>query len=191
MIVSSVHNQRVEAMNRNIRERVLDPFLDCFSGLRNEGFLNLSSNVHMLLLKLVFKDLLLDVMATFVLWWNNHTMRVNTDNPDSPAGRPSQLFLVPEAYRRPDDNSPGQSYAQTVTEEDYKACLNYIDTYEVEREEKKGERVDETIDVITNELKEILSKFPKRKLSTAVQDRIQYKTSIYKLTLQVYTSALV
>jgi len=85
LIVSSVHNQRVEAMNRNIRERVLDPFLDCFTGLRNEGFLNLSSNVHMILLKVTFKDMLFDVMNTFVEYWNNHTMRVNKDNPDSPA----------------------------------------------------------------------------------------------------------
>jgi hypothetical protein len=47
MVVTSTHNQRAEAMNRIIRERVLDHFLEEFADLEADGCLLTSNPVHM------------------------------------------------------------------------------------------------------------------------------------------------
>jgi hypothetical protein len=95
MIVTSPKNQRAESMNRLVRERVLDQFIDMFDELIDTGYLVTTNSSDMALLRLIFDDLVRTAMQDHVTEWNTHPIRKQSLT-HSPSGVPDALFSNPE-----------------------------------------------------------------------------------------------
>ena len=79
---SSVHNQRVERLRRDVYEGVLSFFVTIFESLENENMLDPLNEVHLYALHYVFQERINFALSQFVDGWNHHPMR--TANNKSP-----------------------------------------------------------------------------------------------------------
>lgn len=79
---TSVHNQRIERLWRDVNHVVVSRFLNIFLYLEAQGVLDPHNELHLFALHLVYIDLINDTLKEFVGQWNNHP--VTTANNLSP-----------------------------------------------------------------------------------------------------------
>lgn len=89
----------------------------------------------MVLLRLVYGDLIDKKFDEFREWWNTHSMRMTPANPDSPSGRPDQLFFAPEVHERRDDGTLARAYGHPVDTADVRVCRDFLAEYAGDRKE--------------------------------------------------------
>jgi len=133
LTATSPQNQRSENMNRTVREQALDHFISDFETLEAAGYLVTINPIQMALLRLVYDDLVKAKFQELIHRHNNPRIRSTPQNPDTPAGKPDELFFSPEQYTRPDDKTPGVNYKIEPDEEDMAECFHFLDQYEQKR----------------------------------------------------------
>lgn len=69
---TSVHNQRIERLWRDMNRIVVSHFLNIFLFLESQGVLDPLNEVHRLCLHLVYIDLINETLQEFMAQWNNH-----------------------------------------------------------------------------------------------------------------------
>ena len=79
-IVSSVHNQRIERLWRDVCEKAMIDYINLFMDFRNEGILDIDDVVQIWLIHFLFLDLINQSLDRFVLAWNNHGIRTEDFN---------------------------------------------------------------------------------------------------------------
>lgn len=79
---TSVHNQRIERLWRDVNRIVISKFLNIFLFLENRGVFNPVNEVHLFCLQLVYIDFINIALQEFVAQWNNHP--VTTESNHSP-----------------------------------------------------------------------------------------------------------
>ena len=107
--VSSVHNQRVERLHRDVNSGVLKSYIDNFNLMETSGLLHPVNEVHLLSLHLVFLKEINKSLEEFTRQWNYHGL--------STEGGTSPLQLWTEGILRTgnDRNSP---FDVVLTEEE-------------------------------------------------------------------------
>ena len=79
---TSVHNQRIERLWRDVNRVVVSRFLNIFLYLERQNELDCNNALHLYCLHLVFVDLINQSLETFTEQWNNHP--VTTEQNFSP-----------------------------------------------------------------------------------------------------------
>lgn len=79
---TSVHNQRIERLWRDVNRVVVSRFLNIFLYLERQNELDCNNELHLYCLHLVFVDLINQSLETFTEQWNNHP--VTTEQNFSP-----------------------------------------------------------------------------------------------------------
>ena len=79
---TSVHNQRIERLWRDVNRIVIAKFLNIFLYLESQNVLNCASEIDLFCLHLVYLDMINKSLETFTGQWNNHP--VTTENNFSP-----------------------------------------------------------------------------------------------------------
>ena len=79
---SSVHNQRVEWLHRDVTSGVLRSYIDEFNMMERSGLLDPVNEVHLLSLHLVFLQEIKKSQDEFTRQWNYHGL--STDGGSSP-----------------------------------------------------------------------------------------------------------
>ena len=79
---SSVHNQRVERLHRDVTSGVLKNYIDEFSMMENCGLLDPVNEIHLLSLHLVFLKEINKSLDEFCRQWNHHSL--STERGSSP-----------------------------------------------------------------------------------------------------------
>lgn len=69
---TSVHNQRIERLWRDVNRIIVSRFLNIFLYLEEQGTLDPQNELHLFALHLVYVDLINDALKEFVGQWNNH-----------------------------------------------------------------------------------------------------------------------
>ena len=97
---SSVHNQRVERLHRDVTSGVLKSYINEFYGMETSGLLDPVNEVHLLSLHLVYLQEINKSLEEFTRQWNYHGL--------STEGGSSPLQLWTEGILRTanDRNSP-------------------------------------------------------------------------------------
>ena len=72
---SSVHNQRVERLHRDVYEGVLSFYVAVFESLEFENLLNPLDEVHLFALHYVYEERINTSLSQFIEGWNHHPMR--------------------------------------------------------------------------------------------------------------------
>ena len=72
---SSVHNQRVERLHRDVYEGVLSFYVAIFESLESEGLLDPLNEVHLFALHYVYAPRINKSLSEFIEGWNHHPMR--------------------------------------------------------------------------------------------------------------------
>ena len=76
MIVgSSVHNQRIERLWRDMHRCVTILYSRLFYYLENEGMLSASNEIHLFALQYIYMPRINRALSQFVFYWNNHSIR--------------------------------------------------------------------------------------------------------------------
>ena len=88
---SSVHNQRVERLHRDVTSGVLRGYIEQFEQLERYGLLDSSNNVHLFALHFVYKERINRSLQEFIAHWNHHSL--STENNLSPLQLWSQDVL--------------------------------------------------------------------------------------------------
>ena len=73
---TSVHNQRIERLWRDVNRIVVSRFLNIFLYLERNGLFCSTSEVQLYCLQLVYLDLINQALDEFTAEWNNHPLRV-------------------------------------------------------------------------------------------------------------------
>lgn len=79
---TSVHNQRIERLWRDVNRVVVSRFLNIFLYLERNNVFNPSSEIHLFVLQLVYLDLVNEALRQFTIEWNNHP--ISTESNFSP-----------------------------------------------------------------------------------------------------------
>ena len=79
---TSVHNQRIERLWRDVNRIVVSRFLNIFLYLESQNELDCTNELHVYCLHLVFVGLINESLETFTRQWNNHP--VTTEQNFSP-----------------------------------------------------------------------------------------------------------
>ena len=79
---TSVHNQRIERLWRDVNRIVVSQFLNIFLYLESQNELDCTNELHLYCLHLVFVSLINQSLETFAEQWNNHP--VTTEQNFSP-----------------------------------------------------------------------------------------------------------
>ena len=79
---TSVHNQRIERLWRDVNRIVISKFLNIFLYLESQNILNCSDEIDLFCLHLVYLDIINTSLENFIGQWNNHP--VTTENNFSP-----------------------------------------------------------------------------------------------------------
>lgn len=85
---SSVHNQRVERLHRNVTTGVLRGYIDLFHNMECDGILDPLYEIHIFCLHLMFQNEINKSLNEFVHQWNQHSL--STEHNSSPL----QLWTV-------------------------------------------------------------------------------------------------
>ena len=88
---SSVHNQRVERLHRDVTSGVLRGYIEQFEQLERYGLLDSSNDVHLFALHFVYKERINRSLQEFIAHWNHHSL--STENNLSPLQLWSQGVL--------------------------------------------------------------------------------------------------
>ncbi|XP_044171565.1 uncharacterized protein LOC122955897 [Acropora millepora] len=88
---SSVHNQRVERLHRDVTSGVLRGYIEQFEQLERYGLLDSSNDVHLFALHFVYKERINRSLQEFSAHWNNQSL--STENNLSPLQLWSQGVL--------------------------------------------------------------------------------------------------
>ena len=84
---TSVHNQRIEKLWRDVNRIVVSPFLNVFLYLESHNVLEPCNEVHLYCLHLVYLDLINEASNEFLGVWNNHPITTETNS------SPQQLWV--------------------------------------------------------------------------------------------------
>lgn len=76
---TSVHNQRIERLWRDVNRIVISRFLNIFLYLERNGFLCSTNEVHLYCLQLVYLDLVNQALDEFTAQWNSHPVTTETN----------------------------------------------------------------------------------------------------------------
>ena len=76
---TSVHNQRIERLWRDVNRIVVSRFLNIFLYLQRNNVFNPCNKVHLFCLHLVYLDLINGALNKFCSEWNNHPVTTDTD----------------------------------------------------------------------------------------------------------------
>ena len=76
---TSVHNQRIERLWRDVNRIVISRFLNIFLYLERNGFLCSTNEVHLYCLQLVYLDLVNQALDEFTAQWNSHPVTTATN----------------------------------------------------------------------------------------------------------------
>ena len=71
---TSVHNQRIERLWRDVNRIVISRFLNIFLYLESQGVLQPSNEVHLFCLHFVYIDLINHALEVFANQWNCYTL---------------------------------------------------------------------------------------------------------------------
>lgn len=72
---SSVHNQRIERLWRDVWTYVCAQFYYTFQAMETQGILNMDTDLHVFILHYVFLPRINRVITSFTAGWNNHPLR--------------------------------------------------------------------------------------------------------------------
>lgn len=93
---SSVHNQRVERLNRDVNNNIRRRFGPIFYGLENEGTLNVSDKLDIALLHSLYLPRINEVLQNFKDAHNNHQIRTEGNlTPTELISRYMHLYEAP------------------------------------------------------------------------------------------------
>lgn len=76
---TSVHNQRIERLCRDVKRIVVSHFLNIFLYLESNNVFNPCNEVHLFCLHLVYLDLINRALNEFCSEWNNHPVTTETN----------------------------------------------------------------------------------------------------------------
>ena len=76
---TSVHNQRIERLWRDVNRIVVSRFLNIFLYLEGNNVFNPCNEVHLFCLHLVYLDLINGALNEFCSEWNNHPVTTETN----------------------------------------------------------------------------------------------------------------
>ena len=88
---SSVHNERIERLWRDVHRAVLTPFKELFMRLEREGICDVNNDIDLFCLHEVFQSRINKCLSEFTSSWNNHSL--STEHNMSPL----QLYSVGRA----------------------------------------------------------------------------------------------
>lgn len=108
---SSIHNERIERLWRDVRNSVITPFREKFLSLEQQEILDVDNDVDLFCLHEVFRDRINHSLSGFVNSWNNHPLTTEHNQ------TPLQLFHIRYNLESDssDDNIPPQSQQQNNT----------------------------------------------------------------------------
>ena len=75
---SSVHNERVERLWRDVHRCIVSPFAEKFQTLESNGVLDPLNEVDLYILYLVFLPLINKCISKFTESWNHHSLSSDT-----------------------------------------------------------------------------------------------------------------
>lgn len=76
---TSVHNQRIERLWRDVNRIIVSRFLNIFLYLEGQGLLDTTNEIHLFCLHLVYLDMLNEALDKFTGEWNNHPVSTETN----------------------------------------------------------------------------------------------------------------
>ena len=91
---TSVHNQRIERLWRDVNQIVISRFLNIFLYLERNGFLCSTNEVHLYCLQLVYLDLVNQALDEFTAQWNSHPVTTNKLFPSAVVGKRDGHFTA-------------------------------------------------------------------------------------------------
>ena len=109
---SSVHNERIERLWRDVRNSVITPFREKFQSLELQEILDVDNDIDLFCLHEVFIDHINHSLSSFVNSWNNHPL--TTEHNQTPV----QLFHIRynlDSDSSDDNNVQPQSQQQSST----------------------------------------------------------------------------
>ena len=122
---TSVHNQRIERLWRDVNRIVISKFLNIFLFLENRGVFNPVNEVHLFCLQLVYIDFINIALQEFVAQWNNHPVTTESNHSPQQIWVRGMVELRHSGYRAVNDvirnnafSSYGISEDGPVAEED-------------------------------------------------------------------------
>lgn len=110
----SVHNQRIESYWRQLREHLMDFYINLFKLMENDGIVDVSDPVHIECLRFCYEKVIKEEMELTRKEWNTHHIR-KQKNRDIPGGKPNEMFHWPE-------KSGGEDCRKSVN-------LNHVDIF--------------------------------------------------------------
>ena len=84
----SVHNSRIERLQRDVYQAVLSLFYDLFNFMESDGILDPDNEQNIFCLHVVFQPVTNDMLNKFSSTWINHKMRTTSNK------SPLQLYMM-------------------------------------------------------------------------------------------------
>ena len=103
---SSVHNERIEQLWRDVSRSVIIPFKEIFGDLEEQNILDVDNDVDLYCLHEVFTDRINSSLSDFIGSWNSHPL--TSENNQTPA----QLFHTGNNHETSDSDSNSGSISQ-------------------------------------------------------------------------------
>ena len=110
---ASVHNQRIERLWRDVFVACLYIYYSVFQYLEENGYLDLSNNIHMFCLHYIFEPRINAHLQHFVESWNNHPIRTAGNR------TPSQLWICGLAQLARSSDLAGMELQQELIQVQY------------------------------------------------------------------------
>ena len=103
---SSVHNERIERLWRDVSRSVIIPFKEVFGDLEEHNILDVDNDVDLYCLHEVFTDRINSSLSDFIGSWNSHPLTSENNQ------TPSQLFYTGNNHESSDSDSDSGSTSQ-------------------------------------------------------------------------------